>query len=362
MTLRLLDAADTARALPWPGLIDALRAMLARRREGLTASPERLAVPLAGGILLAMPATDGEFASAKLVTICPENPTRGLPSLLGEVLLMRADTGERLLMLDGPTLTARRTAAMSALAAIELGAARLSAVKPKLHNAAPGDDTVEVNINAATGATTTRTMLLIGCAAQAQAHLEVFCQALDVSRVLVCSRNPKRAEAFAARARQYGIDCRAIESPAGALPEADIIVTATTSLEPVFQDDPGFSGFVAAVGAFRPEMCEVPAPLLERAHLYVDDLAGAPHEAGDFIRAGIDWNQVVALEDAIANRSAGTPEQTPQARGGAATPLHGAPIVFKSVGQALWDLAACRLAVETIGQLESRHFATPVSS
>lgn len=351
MTLRLLDAADTARALPWPGLIDALRAMLARRRAGLTASPERLAVPLAGGILLTMPATDGEFASAKLVTICPENPTRGLPSLLGEVLLMRADTGERLLMLDGPTLTARRTAAMSALAAIELGAARLSAVKPKLHNATPGGDTAEVNfdIKATTGATTTHTMLLIGCAAQAQAHLEVFCHALDVSRVLVCSRNPKRAEAFAARARHDGIDCRAIESPVDALCEADIIVTATTSLEPVFQDDPGFSGFVAAVGAFRPEMCEVPAQLLERAHLYCDDLGGARHEAGDFIRAGIDWNRVVALEDAIANHGARAPEQTSQARG-AAGPPHGAPIVFKSVGQALWDLAACRLAAETIGR------------
>src|SRR5690606_16191832 len=90
MSLTVLDAEATAAALPWAGLIDSLRAMLARRRAGLTQSPERLAVPLAGGILLAMPATDGEYASTKLVTVCAGNAARGLPTLLGEVPLMRA--------------------------------------------------------------------------------------------------------------------------------------------------------------------------------------------------------------------------------------------------------------------------------
>lgn len=342
MSLRLFDARETARALPWPQLIDELRAMLARRRAGLAHSPERLVVPLKGGVLLAMPATDGEFASTKLVTICPENPTRGLPSLLGEVLLMRADTGERLLMLDGPALTARRTAAMSALAAIELGAACRSAPERK-----PGGHAVgEVSANAAR----TRTMLLFGCGPQAQAHLEVFCHALDVSRVSVCSRDEKRAQAFADRAREDGIECQAIRSPAGALRESDIVVTATSSLTPVFDDDPHFKGFVAAVGAFRPEMCELPAQLLARSRLYVDDLAGAPHEAGDFIQARIDWNRVTGLEDEIARRAGANPAEHetigashPTASGLPGAP--GAPIVFKSVGQALWDLAACRVAM-----------------
>lgn len=302
MSLKFLNARETAAALPWLPLTDALRQMLARRRAGQTTAPERLAVPIAGGILLAMPATDGEYASTKLVTVCGENPKRGLATILGEVLLMRADTGERLLMLDGPTVTARRTAAMSVLAALEFGARR----------------------NAS--------MLLLGAGVQAQGHLDAFSETLGLARVRVWSRTRERVEDFAARARERGIDCQPVDDPTRALADADIVVTGTTSLAPLFADQPGFRGFVAAVGAFRPEMCELPAALVHRASLYIDDKPGGLHEAGDFIQAGIDWHRVTALEDAIAE---------------GVRPADG-PVVFKSVGQALWDLAACRLAVERL--------------
>lgn len=297
--MRLLDAARTAESLPWPALVDALRDMLRRRHAGLTRSPERLAVPLAGGTLLAMPAADGEYASTKLVTVHEGNAARGLPVLRGEVLLMRADTGERLLMLDGPTVTARRTAAMSALAALELAPPRR------------------------------QSLLIVGAGVQAGAHLDAFVALLGVRRVQVCSRNAAHADALAARARAHGIDCSAIDAPEAALEDADLVVTATTATTPLFRDPPSFAGFVAAVGAFRPDMCELPATLLRRAALYVDDLAGARHEAGDLLQADIDWSVVTPLERVLA--------------GQAPRPAH-APVVFKSVGQALWDLAACRVA------------------
>ncbi|MCL4182969.1 MAG: delta(1)-pyrroline-2-carboxylate reductase family protein [Burkholderiaceae bacterium] len=297
--MRLLDAARTAESLPWPALVEALRDMLRRRHAGLTRAPERLAVPLTGGTLLAMPATDGEYASAKLVTVHEGNAARGLPVLLGEVLLMRADTGERLLMLDGPTVTARRTAAMSALAALELAPPRR------------------------------QSLLVVGAGVQAGAHLEAFVALLGVRRVRVCSRDADHAAALAGRARACGIDCSAIGTPQEALDDADLVVTATTATAPLFRDHPRFTGFVAAVGAFRPDMCELPAALLGRAALYVDDLAGARHEAGDLLQAGIDWSVVTPLERVIA--------------GEAPRPAQG-PVVFKSVGQALWDLAACRVA------------------
>ncbi|MFA7666038.1 MAG: delta(1)-pyrroline-2-carboxylate reductase family protein [Burkholderiaceae bacterium] len=301
MSLTVLDAAATAARLPWDGLTETLRQMLARRRAGQAVAPERLAVPLAGGILLAMPATDGEYASTKLVTVCGDNPQRGLPTILGEVVLMRADTGEWLLLLDGPTVTVRRTAAMSVLAATELGAPRKASV------------------------------LIVGSGAQARGHLDAFAATLGVGRVRVCSRQPRNAAAFAAWARERDIDCQAIDSPAAALADSDIVITGTTSLLPLFADNPRFTGFVAAVGAFRPEMCELPPALVRRARLYIDDKPGGLHEAGDFIQAGVDWSQVVALEDAIAGHSRPS----------------GGPVVFKSVGQALWDLAACRLALAT---------------
>src|SRR5439155_13530104 len=89
--------------------------------------------------------------------------------------------------------------------------------------------------------------------------------------------------------------------------------------------------FVVAVGAYLPEMAELPAELVRRsselATLYVDTLGGARAEAGDLIMAGIDWARVTPLEEAL---DAPRPDK--------------GPVIFKSVGHALWDLAAARLA------------------
>jgi len=308
--LRQLDAAQTALALPWRPLADALRQMMQRRVEGRASAPERLTLPLPGGVLLVMPASDGEFVSTKLATLHDGNPARGLPNLRGEIMLMRADDGERLLLLDGPTLTARRTAALSALAAAALAPARRER------------------------------LLIIGTGPQARAHLDAFTELLPIRRICIASRMPAHAEALAAQARSRGLDCTAVAVPADALADSDLVVTATNSTQPLFDDDPRFTGFIAAVGAFKPQMCELPAALLRRAAVFVDDLAGARHEAGDLLQAGIDWERVESIErrlcasDGDGDGSGVEPD--------AVTPS--GPVVFKSVGHALWDLAASRLA------------------
>lgn len=298
--LRILDAAGTAAALPFGPLVDALASMMRRRKAGRTLSPERLVIPLHGGTLLVMPATDGEYASTKLVTVHADNPQRGLPSLLGEVVLMRADTGVRLAMFDGPTLTARRTAALSVLGARTFAHDRKGP------------------------------MLIVGAGAQARGHLEAFAEVVGVARVTIASRTLAKAEALAAHARTLGLDADATVDPMPALERSTIVVTATTSLTPVFSDRVRDDAFVAAVGAYRPEMCELPAALLERSAIFVDDLAGARHEAGDLLQAGIPWERVRAIEDVLAEPTAAPPA---------------GPVVFKTVGQALWDLAAARLGV-----------------
>lgn len=307
--LRQLDADLTARALPWGKLAEALRDMLRRRVDGRATAPERLALPLPGGVLLVMPASDGEFASTKLATLHDGNPARGLPNLRGEILLMRADDGERLLLLDGPTLTARRTAALSALAALTLAPARRER------------------------------LLLVGAGPQARAHLDAFAELLPIRRIRIVSRTPAHAEALAAQARDRGLDCSAVAAPAAALADSDLIVTATNSTRPLFDDDARFTGFAAAVGAFKPQMCELPAALLRRAAVYVDDLPGARHEAGDLLQAGVDWEHVVPIERHLFGGGEGGGEH---AKTGTSTPV--GPVVFKSVGHALWDLAASRLA------------------
>jgi len=305
MTLAVLDAVATAAYLPYPELVPALEAMLARRRAGTTSAPERLVVPLAGGVLLAMPACDGEFASTKLVTVHAGNAARGLPSLLGEVLLMRADTGERLLMLDGPTLTARRTAALSALAAQRLGARH-------------GGE-----------------LLIVGAGVQARAHLDAFVEMLAVARVRITSRDRAHALRLVGYARDRGLQASVADDLQADLAACTLIVTATTAHAPVMPDAVRSDAFVTAVGAYRPDMCELPTTLVRRARVVVDDRAGARHEAGDLLQAGVALDEVEALETVLA---------------AAARPHDGRPVVFKSVGQALWDLAAARLAHEAFNR------------
>ena len=170
---------------------------------------------------------------------------------------------------------------------------------------------------------------MVGAGVQARAHLDAFTGLLGVRRAWVCSRTTGHAHAFAEQARERGIDCHAVGAPEEVLAQADLVVTATTATAPLFRDHRSFTGFVAAVGAFRPQMCELPAALLARAALFVDDLAGARHEAGDLLQASVDWATVTPLEQVVV---------------GAVRPPVAGPVVFKSVGQALWDLAACRLA------------------
>ncbi|MCD6679657.1 MAG: delta(1)-pyrroline-2-carboxylate reductase family protein [Burkholderiaceae bacterium] len=302
------DRLETERALPWAGLVDALRAMLARRHAGLTRSPERIALPLPGGVLLAMPSTDGEFACTKLATLHEANPARGLPTLIGEAILIRADTGEPLARFDAGTITARRTAALSALAALEL--------------AGPQRER----------------LLVFGSGVQARAHVEALRAVLPLREVTVHSRTPAHARALAKALDESGLASRWVDTPPP-IAHYDLVVTATSSREPLFDDDPRFDGFVAAIGAYRPQMCELPAALLQRGAVFVDDVDAARSEAGDLLRAQLDWARIVPVERVVA--------------GEATRPVRG-PVVFKSVGQALWDLAACRLAWTQLQQEGAR--------
>ena len=113
------------------------------------------------------------------------------------------------------------------------------------------------------------------------------------------------------------------------LDEVSMIVTATTSYEPVLPEEMPPDTFVAAVGAFNPEMAELPPGLLSEATVVVDTLEGVQEEAGDLIQAeqagDFRWENAVQLEDALQWDN-----------------LPEGAIVFKSVGDALWDLAAAR--------------------
>lgn len=300
--MKVLSAQETASLLPYAALAGELREVLTARRAGRATAVPRLHLPLAGGgVLLVMPAADEELAITKLVTVHPQNAAQGLPSVQAELLVFDARTGRRLLWLDGDSVTARRTAALSLLAAQMLA--------PKPHGP----------------------LLIVGAGVQARSHLDAMAQGLDVRQVYIASRNPEKAAELAAYARSLGVAAQQVTRPEAVLDNATLIVTATTSPDPVLGDGVRADVFIAAVGSFQPDRAELPSELVQRAQLFVDTLEGAQAEAGDLIRAGVDWNRVVPIEEAIMR----------------ARPTEG-PVIFKSVGHALWDLAAARLIWGTL--------------
>ena len=296
--MELLSAQATAALLPYPALVETLAEVLRDRWAGTATAPPRQAVSLAGGgTLLLMPATDGELAVTKLVTVHLDNAKHGLPAVQADVVVLDARTGRRLFILDGATVTARRTAALSLLAA------RLLAPNP----AGP--------------------LLIVGAGTQGRSHLDAFAEGLEVREAYIVSRTLAHAQALAEHARQRGMEAHALAEAGSILDRAKLIVTATTSTTPVLQEGIRPDAFVAAVGAYRPDMAELPPALVRRAQLYVDTLEGAQAEAGDLIQAGIDWSSVTPLEAALDAEKPAT-----------------GPVVFKSVGHALWDLGAARAA------------------
>lgn len=293
------DAAATAALLPYPALAETIARVLGMAALGEARAPKRMHMDLpGGGTLLLMPAHGPELAISKVITVHPDNPGQGLPAIQGEVAVLRAATGERLGVLDGATVTARRTAALSLLAAQTL---------------APNPS---------------GPLLLVGAGAQAKAHLEAFAEGLGIKEIAIHSRTAASAERLAEHARSLGLKAGAVADPAEVMDACPLVVTATTSTCPVLPPRLRSDAFLAAVGAFTPAMCELPPELVRgAAALYCDTLEAARAEAGDYLQACVDWKYVTPLSMAF----------------GRPRPAAG-PIVFKSVGHALFDLAAGMLA------------------
>ncbi|MFT3778088.1 MAG: delta(1)-pyrroline-2-carboxylate reductase family protein [Ottowia sp.] len=295
----LLDAARTAQALPWAPLVDEIEALLAD--SSVAVPPRTVMLTAHGACLFAMPACDARTAMTKLITFTPGNAGSARPAIQGDVTVFDVATGERRLILDGPIVTGRRTAAVSALAARWLA--------PNL--AGP--------------------MLIVGAGVQGRAHVEAFAAVLGVRRFLIASRSTRSAEALADHARSLGAQAELVPDADAALAGCPLAVTCTPASGVVLRAPPRADGFIAAVGAFTPQMVELDAALCRHVAAQgriVVDARAADHEAGDLLQAGLDVAALPTLADVVAAGDA---------------PRRG-PVLFKSCGWAGWDLAAARLA------------------
>ncbi|PLZ01267.1 ornithine cyclodeaminase [Burkholderia sp. WAC0059] len=292
----VFDAAATAALLGYDALVGALRETVVEYGRGVVTSPERLVTPLAGdGLMLSMPAVAADLAIHKLVNVCRSNAARGIPTIHGQVLACDSVTGVPLFVLDGPTVTGRRTAAVTMLG-IDL-----------LHGAP-------------------REVLIVGTGTQAANHAQALAQLHPGVRVLIQGRSAQRAADFCARYASIAPTATPLEGDV--VPETvDVVITATMSKTPVYTGAARAGRLVVGVGAFTPDAAEVAAATVRGSYAVVDDPLGAKHEAGDLILAQTDWRDVASLADVILGKA--------QPAG---------PVFFKSVGCAAWDLAACRVA------------------
>ena len=307
--MRIITSAEVEAALELKDLIERLRETFRKGAE----VPVRHHHAIGGGsdaTLLLMPAWQpGRHIGIKLVTVFPHNGERSLPSVMGAYLLLSGTTGEPLAMIDGPTLTVKRTAAASALAAGYL--ARQDSER----------------------------LLMIGTGALAPYLIRAHAEVRPICNVLIWGRNPDKAEQLARRLDRRDFKVAATTDLEAAVQGAHIISAATMTLEPLIKGawlQPG--QHLDLVGGFRPDMREADDDAVSRARVFVDTRDGACSEAGDIVQP---LESGVLTEDDIA---ADLFDLTRGERAGRR--YYDQITMFKSVGTALEDLGAAQLAYE----------------
>jgi ornithine cyclodeaminase len=246
-----------------------------------------------------------------MVSVFPGNAKRALPAIFGTYLLSSGATGEMLAAIDGGELTARRTAATSALAARYL--ARPDAAE----------------------------LLVCGTGRLSLNLLQAHTAIRPIKRIHIWGRNPAGAEKVAAEARELGLAAEAVFDIEAAARTADIVSCGTLSSEPLICGawlKPG--AHLDLVGGFKPSMRETDDEAIRRASVFVDTRAGAMKEAGDIVQP---------LESGVLNKDAIKAELAELVRGTrGGRSAAGEITLFKSVGAALEDLAGAILAYETV--------------
>jgi alanine dehydrogenase len=300
--LRTIDPATVNELLDTPSLVAALHA--AFRDGGVTPVRHHHSIPMGardGATLLLIPAWDTEVPprhiGVKTVTVHPEKPTRSPaephPSIQGVYLLLDGQTGAPQALIDGPALTARRTAAASALASRFLS--RMDSQR----------------------------LVMVGTGRVAPELIIAHCAERPISHVAVWGRDADKAEKLARRMSGQGFGIEACGDLEAAIANADIVSCATTSRTPVFAGEwlsPGTH--VDLVGGFRPDMREA------------NDTAGdivQPLEAG-----------LIAADDIVAELSELCRDE--HIGRSSITEI----TMFKSVGKALEDLAAAELLIDRL--------------
>jgi len=294
MDIVVLDEPAVQQRLRYQDLIPAIADALAALSAGRVVQPVRAVLPVAPhhGFFAVMPAyADGGALGAKLVTFYPQNV--GVHTHHAVIVMLKAETGEPLAMMDGRLITEMRTAAASAVATERLA-------RPD-----------------------TSVLAILGSGVQAKSHLAALRLVRSFKEVRVWS--PRNAPAFAQR---HGV--KAVATAADAVRGADVVVVAASSTTPILQGrwlSPGTH--VNAIGATRPDWRELDDDLVTTARIFVDSREAALRESGDVIAARSEVTEIGAVVAGVDPGRRNAEELT----------------LFKSVGVAVEDVAAAALVL-----------------
>ncbi|HSP14836.1 MAG TPA: ornithine cyclodeaminase family protein [Thermoanaerobaculia bacterium] len=314
MRVLIVNEHDVETILTMRECIAAMEEALSVLARGEVTQPLRSLVRGSGaqGILGLMPAHRGgknPVYGLKEVCVFPGNPARGLDTHLGAVLLHSGENGALLAVVNASAITAIRTAAVSAVAT------RLLAREDA------------------------KTLAIIGAGVQAKSHLESIPLVRKISDVRVYSRTREKAEKLVAGLR----DSAVAGSVEDAVRGADIIVTATSSKEPVLRAEWIATGaHINAVGSSIAAAREVDGATMRAASLFVDRKESTVNESGDYLfalREGAikEGHAMTEIGDVLIGAAGGRKSR------------HEITL-FKSLGLAIEDLASAAFIYDKVGR------------
>ena len=320
MSVVILNEADVKQLLPMNECIDVMEDAFMALARGEIDQPLRTIFrpPRVKGVMAMMPTFRGGQAplfGLKAICVFPGNAAIGKDAHQGAVILFDGATGELRAVVNASAITAIRTAAVSGLATRVLATPDAS------------------------------TLAIIGAGVQARTHLEAIACVRKLARVRVAAARKQSAEAFAREMKtQVAFDIEPVDSREAALRDAQIIVTATTSRDPVVRREWIASGaHINAIGTFSPKARELDTPTMAGGSVFVDRRESAFNEAGDYL--------IAAAEGAIGPQSIRAelgevligkhPGRTAQDE----------ITIFKSLGLAMEDLAAAEYCYRKAGEI-----------
>lgn len=308
---RVLADDDIDAVLDLDALLDVVESGVIAQSRGTVERPPRPHVPIGRdleaddplGTGLVMPAYvhgQGVFAT-KLVGVFEGNRDRGLPTIHAAIVLLDARTGQPVALLEGTRITNARTGCIGGLAAKSLTEGPIA-------------------------------LGVLGAGQQARWQTRAIGAACPVSHVGIYAPSTSR-EDCADDLVAEGFDAVAVDSPADAVEGSDVVVTATTSAEPVFPADALDEPVVViAIGAYTSSMQELEPAVVERAAQVFADVPSEVAEIGDIANASIDPGELIEFGGLLA---------------GDVPPARDADIILvESVGSAVYDAVASEHLLE----------------